>query len=57
VPIYNLSYSLRIEDKVSQPWKTTGKMKVLYILIIAFLRMRRKKPAVHRGPEDSSILS
>jgi len=30
-------YSLCVNDQVSHPYKTTGKIKVLYILIFKFL--------------------
>jgi uncharacterized membrane protein len=33
----NLSSSLKVRDKVSHPYKNTGKIIVLYILIFTFL--------------------
>jgi phosphate starvation-inducible membrane PsiE len=38
----NLCSSLYLRDQVSHPYKTTGKMTVLYILIFTFLASRQE---------------
>jgi len=38
----NLCYYIRVRDQVSHPYKTTGKIMVLYILIFTFLYRRRE---------------
>jgi hypothetical protein len=38
----SLCSSLKLRDQVSQPYSTTGKIRVFYILIFRFLDMRRK---------------
>jgi hypothetical protein len=37
---YPQSSSLSVRDQVSHPYKTTGKIKALYILIFMFLKRR-----------------
>jgi hypothetical protein len=38
----NLCSSLKVRDQVSHPYSTTGKIRVLYILIFSFLIWNRK---------------
>jgi hypothetical protein len=38
----SLCTSLNVRDQVSHPYKTTGKIKVFYILIFTFLDSRRE---------------
>jgi hypothetical protein len=38
----NICSPINVRDKVSHPYKTTGKIKILYILIFTFLDSRRE---------------
>jgi hypothetical protein len=40
--ILGLYSSLKVRDQVSHPYRTTGKITVLYILIFMFLNSRRE---------------
>jgi hypothetical protein len=42
-------HSLSVTDQVSHPYKTTGKIVVLYILIYMFLEDGKTKDSVHNG--------
>ena len=41
----SLNFSLNVSDQVSQPYKTTGKIIVLYILFLTFLYIKLEDPA------------
>jgi hypothetical protein len=46
---YPQSMMLNVEDQVSQPYRTTGKIIVLYILSFKFFDSNREDRTTHRN--------
>jgi hypothetical protein len=41
-PALNLCYSFNVGDQISHPYRTSGKSKILYIIVFTFLDSRRE---------------